>query len=643
VLACVGTFNHPIDAVIVGTDKADGATTLKLPGYEVTRLVSPLAVLEPDKKVGSVGTASATTAPNHTGTVRVFANSKAASAGRQWVSSVGLAAVVASYALEMDVLDWVFTAETAQMNVDGPSASGLMTAAFLAAATGVPVDSDVTMTGTINPDGTIGPVGGIPEKFAAAIKQGKRTLGFPIGMRYALSNVSGDKVDLIKLAEASGARAVEIANVHQAYELITHKTLPEVVPVDPQDMHLDATTAAKLVEQTAALAQSMAQRWEMLEKLDADAQTPAKIKRLIENTRRALATTDALQQRDQAVAAHDEMTYAWLDALAASTLHTMLEKLHAGDGAGAARFLDALITLPGTDQDVFGAIAKSDTGTLGRQLRAIEANRIALSGWNRGTWAAPKVQEAKAYLLAPNTAAASVDDVLNKIGPVVIQLCQRAEAYAMARDYLALEPDTRAPASLASVSRSVTAFQAASAAAIAYLDSVTLPHLAEYEKLSQDEAKAKLAEVDPSYLFAHFADRLSVDAFASQLAHAWGDKSSAWLLLSLASAELGYTTSTRLVAERYALGVRGEKVQQEEAFAAMLEGAERAARAAARAARIATGTIPIPAKISYQLATASREGSTRDKLNALSAYWASSMYSQTAMLLVRHSAAAGSK
>jgi len=48
-----------------------------------------------------------------------------------------------------------------------------MAGGFLAAMTGAEIDPKAAMTGIINPDGTIGPVGGIPEKFLGSIDKGK--------------------------------------------------------------------------------------------------------------------------------------------------------------------------------------------------------------------------------------------------------------------------------------------------------------------------------------------------------------------------------------------------------------------------------------------------------------------------------------
>ena len=43
-------------------------------------------------------------------------------------------------------------------------------------AIGDQINADVTMTGTINPDGTIGPVGGIPFKIEGAAEAGKKVV-----------------------------------------------------------------------------------------------------------------------------------------------------------------------------------------------------------------------------------------------------------------------------------------------------------------------------------------------------------------------------------------------------------------------------------------------------------------------------------
>jgi len=64
---------------------------------------------------------------------------------------------------------------------DGPSAGVTMATAIVSAARGVPVRSDVAMTGEITLSGLVLPVGGIREKSMAARRQGIKTVVLPQG------------------------------------------------------------------------------------------------------------------------------------------------------------------------------------------------------------------------------------------------------------------------------------------------------------------------------------------------------------------------------------------------------------------------------------------------------------------------------
>ncbi len=74
--------------------------------------------------------------------------------------------------VDLDNYDLVFDVETNASLIGGPSAGAALTIATIAAIEDKPLKDDVMITGSINHDGTIGPVGGITEKAKAAKNQG---------------------------------------------------------------------------------------------------------------------------------------------------------------------------------------------------------------------------------------------------------------------------------------------------------------------------------------------------------------------------------------------------------------------------------------------------------------------------------------
>ena len=109
---------------------------------------------------------------------------------------------------------------------DGPSSGAVSTVAALAAMRGDKLLEKTAMTGTIQPDGSVGPVGGIPEKVKGASEGKYERVGIPIGMRNSKSSASGEQVDVVSLGKELGVEVTELANVYEAYEFMTGKTLP---------------------------------------------------------------------------------------------------------------------------------------------------------------------------------------------------------------------------------------------------------------------------------------------------------------------------------------------------------------------------------------------------------------------------------
>jgi len=65
--------------------------------------------------------------------------------------------------------------------IDGPSAGALMAVLLISVLEGLPLDGNVTVTGSIDENGGIGPVGGVLEKAEAAAASGKTLLVLPEG------------------------------------------------------------------------------------------------------------------------------------------------------------------------------------------------------------------------------------------------------------------------------------------------------------------------------------------------------------------------------------------------------------------------------------------------------------------------------
>jgi hypothetical protein len=119
--------------------------------------------------------------------------------------------------------------------IDGPSAGALKTVAVISLMRGDTLSPDITMTGTINPDGTLGPVGGIPQKIEGAAKEGFKTVLIPVGQRNSASAVDGALVDVVDAGRRAGVEVIEARDIYEAYKKFTGKDLPRLASTsDPR-------------------------------------------------------------------------------------------------------------------------------------------------------------------------------------------------------------------------------------------------------------------------------------------------------------------------------------------------------------------------------------------------------------------------
>jgi hypothetical protein len=643
----------PRQAVILGTDDHNGSTVVPLPATQAQAQVDAMFVREAGKdSTGGTTPVKLATAPNPDQSVQVGVfEEMAGGTGPQWRAGVWVSAIVAATTLNKDLTDFTFSASSGGF-IDGASASGLMAGGFLAAITGAPIDPKATMTGTINPDGSIGPVAGIPEKFLGSIEKGKTRLGYPIGMRYSQSEATGNVVDLVQLAKDHGAEAIEIADVHEAYRLLTGRVLPQPVPVAEADMALDPATQQALEAKYQDWQKKVGAEWATIVQLDNSGRLPKLLGLLRDYTKQNVDAAEKMHKRGSLPAAYSRMLAAWAYALGTTRTAEILQKVQAGDLDGAKATLDGVAAQQPTSADAFSEIGKLKPATLGGHLAMMASFKAALEGWVFGEYAKHSANAAEEYIQslrgksaaelgAPDTA----DQLVQVVAPTVLYQARRVAETALAEQELELEPAESVSymCSIPNVRRMATSFQSASSAGLNYFDTLLVEPFAKANNMSDDQARETIAMREPDYLVAYMAAKVGdSDGLPKDLKAQWGEHSLAWGLYSLAGSELAYFNAAQLIAKYYSLGVsidaqgKVSAIEHDKAFLNMLAAADKNARAAAREARIAAGAIPIQAKLAYQLASVEKDGDLTEKLDALGEFWASSAMSQTAVMLARN-------
>jgi hypothetical protein len=351
-------------------------------------------------------------------------------------------------------------------------------------------------------------------------------------------------------------------------------------------------------------------------------------------------------------AAYARMLAAWAYASSANQIYDVMSKVESGKLDDAIATLTKLDNLDDQSREVFLKIGSLKPPTMGGHLQMMAAFRAALRGWAFRVFAGGALTMTKTYLQSLSgtpTAQLASDAVADKVAalvaPTILYVKKTVAETTLATEQLDFEAatDINYMCSIPNVRRLSTSFTSAGGAGLNYFDTLLVQPFAESAKISEDEAKQRIAIAEPDYLVALMASRLATqDGLIKEMRDKWGETSLAWGLLSLAGSELAYFHSAELIAKYYSLEIKKNDqgditgVEHEKAFANMLESAERNARANARAAKIATGNIPVQAKLAYELASVEREGSASEKLDALGQYWASSSFSQTAVMLARN-------
>lgn len=642
------------EAIVYGTDPTGKATVLELNQGEKLVTIDALFVrLGPSQATGSMSPVWITTEVQDERKVRVgLYEQYAGGMGPQWRAAVWIGSFVAAGMLGKDLTDFRFTGEAGGL-IDGASAGALMTAGFLASMLGDDIDPTATMTGTVNPDGTVGPVGGIPQKFEAAIAAGKKKLGYPVGLRYAVDINTGQNVDLEQLARDKGAQAFEIKDVREAYKLMTGKDLPATVPVERSEMELEDDVVKKLEAYYAGWMEQLEAEYARLIELVRSGRLKGGAFQVAALAEEKALEAERLKNQGLTVSAYAQIVEAWIYAVTANRTVEVLEKVSAGDLGGGQALLEDLLQMENYVERVFREVGAMKPTNMGDHLRMIAGFENAITAWGFLSFGVDQLQYAHnvvgqlgRYAPAELAGTAVQEEVSRNVVPAVLSFV-RGVAWGK-RALEAKEVDARSinyMCSLPNVRRQATSFASASGANLRYFESLVVSELAAQHQIPDALAQMLLKRENSDYLIASNAwEMAELRAGLPQLLRdEWGDNSLPWSLGSLAGSILSYFKTSLLISKEYSLGVEYDYytgqptgVKFEKAFKEMLIGAELKARQNAHAAKIAAGSIPVEAKLAYQLASLLREGSTADKLRALELYWESSLFSQTAVMLARN-------
>jgi uncharacterized protein len=155
--------------------------------------------------------------------------------GGTFISSSQIAAFVATTLAGQSLTNYNFlvNVNSSTIEVGGPSASGYMTVGMYALITNSSLNPHVVMTGMIMPDGTIGPVGGIPDKIRAAAQLGYSTILIPYGQQNYVTS-SGQVINLVNLGKQLGVDVVPVATVYQAIQYFTGRSFNLSLQLPPQ-------------------------------------------------------------------------------------------------------------------------------------------------------------------------------------------------------------------------------------------------------------------------------------------------------------------------------------------------------------------------------------------------------------------------
>ncbi len=139
-----------------------------------------------------------------------------------------------------DKYDFIYTVKAESPIIGGPSAGAAIAVLTVAVLNGYNIDENISVSGTINSGGLIGPVGSLREKIDSAAKFGINKVLIPKGERYVqlenistvfvnLSrNVTNETLDLVEYGNKIGVTVIAVSDLGEALYEAFGKKINEV-------------------------------------------------------------------------------------------------------------------------------------------------------------------------------------------------------------------------------------------------------------------------------------------------------------------------------------------------------------------------------------------------------------------------------
>lgn len=563
--------------------------------------------------------------------------------GSQWKAATWMAAFTASHAVGRHLTDYEFLVKSGG-HIDGPSAGMLVTATMMALMRGDTVREDSTMSGTVNPDGTAGPVGGLPQKMQGAKADGKTRFGFPVGTRRSRDLQTGQMVDLVDYGKSQGLEAVEIRDYWQAYEFLTGKKLPRTAAIDESKMEPPSDVSAKL--------KAKALRWKS--SIDGDlpvlkqkaAQVPANVAQLIQPTlnqaQHYYTRAETFESNGMLAAAYHEFFQAAVMVSVARHEIEFLEPFAKADIDGMLAKVQSMAAVEGKLKALESELAvAARSKTVGGQVnttRAYTTYSWALGYSGNG---GAKLNAVLGFLQKVNAGQANIDqaakaEIDEALFGAVFDFAAAEALIEAARDetQLGAEQGNRPALGLGGVDKLAKAYGSAAGAGLSYFDSLFTEQVADHAGVTKQAAEAHVAQMEPDY------DFLKTFVLIAERAERVYGKGEEVNLIRLAAGATAYVGAAKLVNKYYSLGARPQQdgsftLDNRKALTFQLDAGRRSAREAAALVDGALGFVPAAAQLEYQLGVAKREGNDEDKLQALEHFWASAFWSNLALGLAK--------